>query len=191
MKTVCVLGSPRPKGNSSAIAAHLCTKLEELGAEVQTIPLNTLTYRGCQACMACKTKADHCVLQDDLTPVLAAIREADVVVIATPVYFADVPCQLKGLFDRMYSFLVPDYRVNPRRGRLDPGKKLVFIQVQGRADPDKFADVFPRYEEFLEWYGIEERYLIRDSRGREPTQIDTSPDILAQAEEVARTVMAQ
>ncbi|HSH69267.1 MAG TPA: flavodoxin family protein [Deferrisomatales bacterium] len=189
MKTLCVLGSPRPKGNSSALAKHFCTAMEQLGSEVQTISLNALTYRGCQACMGCKTRADRCVLQDDLTPVLAAICEADVLVVATPVYFGDVPSQLKGLLDRMYSFLVPDYRENPHRSRLPPGKKLVFIQVQGRADVDKFADVFPRYAEFLDWYGIRERYLIRDCRGRKPGEIQTFPDTLTAAEDVARTIM--
>ena len=62
--------------------------------------------------------------------------------------------------------------------------------MQGRADAEKFADVFPRYAEFLDWYGIKERYLIRDCSGREPGEIKTSPEILAAAEEVARTIMA-
>jgi len=191
MRTVCVLGSPRPYGNSSTIARHLCAALEDLGSEVQLVPLNTLAYRGCQACMGCKTRSDRCVLNDDLTPVLAAIEAADVLVIATPIYFADVPSQLKGLLDRMYSFLVPDYRTNPQRSRLAPGKKLVFIQVQGRADPKKFADVFPRYEEFLEWYGLGERYLLRDCSGREPGEVRASEEVLASAAAVARALVAR
>ena len=65
MKIVCLLGSPRPKGNSAAIAARFCEAAEGLGAEVTTFALNKLKYRGCQACMTCKTKLDKCVLKED------------------------------------------------------------------------------------------------------------------------------
>ena len=95
MKMVCLLGSPRPKGNSKAMAARFCGAAEGLGAEVTTFALNKLKYRGCQACMTCKTKLDKCVLKDDLAEVLDAIRDAEVLVLATPIYFAEISSQLK------------------------------------------------------------------------------------------------
>lgn len=189
MKTVCVLGSPRAKGNSTMIARYLCDKLEGLGSEVQTFALNKLTYRGCQACMTCKTKLERCVLKDDLTQVLDALGEADLLVMATPTYFSDVSSQLKGLIDRMYSYLVPDYRANPEKSRFSPGKKLVFIQVQGRPDEDKFADVFPRYEEFFDWYGIKERYLIRCWGVRELGEITDHKEVFTRSDEVVKKIM--
>ncbi len=189
MKTVCVLGSPRPKGNSNTIAEHFCDKIESLGSEVQTFALNKMTYRGCQACMTCKTKLDRCVLQDDLTEVLDAVRETDLLVMATPVYFSDVTFQMKGFIDRLYSFLRPDYRSSPEKSRFEPGKKLVFIQVQGRPDENKFADVFPRYEEFFDWYGINERYLIRCWGVRDLGEIKGRKEVFQRAEEVAAQVM--
>jgi multimeric flavodoxin WrbA len=189
MKTVCVLGSPRPKGNSNTIAEHFCDNIESRGSEVQTFALNKMTYRGCQACMTCKTKLDRCVLQDDLTEVLDAVRETDLLVMATPVYFSDVTFQMKGFIDRLYSFLTPDYRSSPEKSRFAPGKKLVFIQVQGRPDENKFADVFPRYEEFFDWYGINERYLIRCWGVRDLGEIKGRKEVFQRAEEVAAQVM--
>ncbi|MGO8942464.1 MAG: NAD(P)H-dependent oxidoreductase, partial [Syntrophobacteraceae bacterium] len=56
MNIVCLLGSPREKGNSAAIANRFCSTAQGLGAEVKTFTLNNLKYRGCQGCMACKTK---------------------------------------------------------------------------------------------------------------------------------------
>jgi len=47
--------------------------------------------------MACKTKLDNCALEDDLTEVLDAVRETDVLVLASPVYYGDLSSQLKGL----------------------------------------------------------------------------------------------
>jgi multimeric flavodoxin WrbA len=189
MKTVCVLGSPRTKGNSDTIAGHFCDKIENLGWEVQTFALNKMTYRGCQACMTCKTKLDRCVLQDDLTQVLDAVRETDLLVMATPVYFSDVTAQMKGFIDRLYSFLTPDYRSSPEKSRFAPGKKLVFIQVQGRPDENKFADVFPRYEEFFDWYGINERYLIRCWGVRDLGEIKGRQEVFQRTEEVAAQVL--
>ena len=107
MKIVCLLGSPREKGNSAIVANRFCATAERLGAGVQVFALNKLEYRGCQACMACKTKLDHCVLEDDLTEVLEAVRETDVLVLASPVYYGDLSSQMKGFIDRSYSYLAP------------------------------------------------------------------------------------
>lgn len=161
MKIVCLLGSPRPKGNSTTVAKHFCETAEKLGSKVQTFALNKLNFRGCQGCMVCKTKLDKCVLEDDLTQVLDVIHEADVLVLATPTYFAEASSQLKTFMDRTYSYLASDYLTNPKPGRLPPGKKLVFIQTQGQPDENIFADIFQRYEGIFKWYGFGDTHLIR------------------------------
>ena len=109
MKIVSLLGSPRPQGNSTAITRRFQDTAANLGAEVRTFELNRLAYRGCQGCCACKQSLDHCILNDDLTEVLNTVAEADVVVLASPVYYGDVSAQLKGFIDRTYSYLKPDY----------------------------------------------------------------------------------
>lgn len=185
MKIVCLKGSPRSGGNSATIANHFLRAAAAEGAETHSFELNRLTYRGCQGCYACKSRLDHCVLEDDLTEVLAAVAAADLVVLASPVYYGDVTSQLKGFVDRTFSFLVPDYRTNPQPSRLSP-KKLLFILTQGRPDEEAFADIFPRYEGFLKWLGFTEVGLIR-ACGIGPGSVDAlPPSILCQAEEAAR-----
>jgi multimeric flavodoxin WrbA len=161
MKVVCLFGSPRPKGNSTLIANRFCDKAEQLGAKVEKFSLNKLNYRGCQACMTCKTKLDKCVLKDDLSQVLDSIHDADILVLASPVYYGDVTSQMKAFVDRTFSYLVPDYTTNPNPSRLERGKKLVFIQVQGSAYENQFDDIFTRYEYFFKWYGFGDAHLIR------------------------------
>ncbi|HCE44220.1 MAG TPA: hypothetical protein DET40_11790 [Lentisphaeria bacterium] len=58
--------------------------------------------------------------------------------------------------------------------RLLPGKTLVMILAQGDPDKKRFADVFPRYNEFFKWHGINEGHLIRAyySPGRKSTPLD-------------------
>jgi len=190
MKIVCLLGSPRPKGNSTFIAKRFCETAENLGSEIQSFSLNKLKYRGCQACMTCKTKLDRCVLKDDLSEILEAVREADALVMATPIYYGEVSSQLKAFIDRTFSFLKPDYATNPNPSRLLPNKKLVFIQTQGHPDENQFNDVFPRYEFFFNWYGYNDSYLIRACGVLDKGEVETREDVLKLADDTAVKVMA-
>jgi len=161
MEIVCLLGSPRTAGNSTAVARRFCESAESLGAGVRTFALNQLQYSGCQGCMACKNELERCVLEDDLTEVLDAVYEADVLVLASPVYYGDVSSQLKAFIDRTFSYLVSDYTVNTNMSRLKPGKRLVFILAQGDPDEKQHADIFQRYAHFFEWYGFVDSRPIR------------------------------
>ena len=98
---------PALQGKQPCDCQALLDKLESLGSEVQTFALNKLACRGCQA-LVYKTKLDRCVLDDDLTRMLDAVRGADLLVMATPVYFGDITSQFKGFVDRMYSFFTLD-----------------------------------------------------------------------------------
>jgi len=69
--------------------------------------------------------------KDDLEKVLDAVRRADVLVMASPIYYGEVASQIKAFIDRTYSFLASDYVTNPHPSRLSPGKKMVFILTQG------------------------------------------------------------
>lgn len=188
MRILCLLGSPRAKSNSSTIARRFADTAEKLGADVKTYALNKLNYRGCQACMACKKKNGTCALKDDLTEVLKAVQDSDVLVLASPVYYGEISSQLKAFIDRTYSLLKPDYLTNPDPVRLSPGKKLVFILAQGHPDEQAFSDIFPRYDYFMKWYGFAESHLIRACGVREADDVEKREDILALADNTARKV---
>jgi multimeric flavodoxin WrbA len=188
MKIVTLLGSPRPNKNSATIAGRFTDTAAQLGAETRTFELNRLTYRGCQGCYACKKSHDQCVLQDDLTQVLAAVQEADLLVLASPVYYGEVTAQLKGFIDRSFSYLKPDYLTNPQPSRLKLDK-LVFVLTQGHPDEKMFADIFPRYDGFLKWQGVTESRLIR-ACGIGPGSVDEVPvAVLERAGETARALV--
>jgi NAD(P)H-dependent FMN reductase len=189
MRIVSLLGSPRSNGNSATIAKRFTETAVELGAEVRSFELNKLSYRGCQGCYACKKGLDHCVLNDDLAEVLEAVHAADLVLLASPVYYSDITAQLKGFIDRSYSYLKPDYISNPQPSRLSP-KKLVIALVQGNPDAALFADIFPRYSGFLQWMGFTDPTLIR-ACGIGPMSVDQVPEeILLQAEQTARALLS-
>ncbi len=189
MKIVCLLGSPRPKGNTAYLAERFCETARQAGAEIVTFSLNKLTYKGCQGCMTCKTKLDRCVLKDDLEQVLDAVRDADILVMATPVYYGEVTSQMKGFIDRTFSYLKPDYTTNPEPSRLNPGKKLVFILSQAQPDEKQFADIFPRYDYFFKWYGFQDNRLIRACGAMGPKDVASMTAVVEKAEQTARELV--
>lgn len=190
MKIVCLLGSPRKNGNSATVAAHLTAKATELGAAVETVWLNGLQYRGCQACYACKTGSETCVLKDDLSPVLEAVRTADAVVLASPVYYGDVSAQLKGFIDRTFCFLKPEYYARPDCSRLEPGKGFAMLLIQGHPDENSFADVFPRYDFFFKWYGYRPGHLLRGLGISEKSDVTRREYLMEGAERLAAALVA-
>jgi len=184
MKIVAVLGSPRPQGNSSTLARAFLQAAAARGAEVTEYLLNQLAYQGCQGCLACKTKRDTCILEDDLAPVLNAVKEADLLVLASPVYFGDLCGQMKCFFDRTYSYINPDFST-----RVPPGKKAVMVLVQANPDPAQFADIFPRYERWLKLYGCDPVHLLRAVGVREPGDIASQTATLDAAAALARELV--
>ncbi len=184
MKIVCLLGSPRLTGNSTTVANRFLETAQERGAVTETFALNRLNYRGCQACEACKTKLDKCALDDDLTPALAAVAGADILVLASPVYFGDISSQMKAFVDRTLSYLKPDFLTNPEPSRLAPGKRLVFILSQTQAD-NMFVDIFPKYEFFYQMMGFRDNRLIRACGVTRIGDVDRRSDIFDLAEKSA------
>ena len=190
MKISCLIGSPRKNSNSAAIAAKFINTAASLGAQVETVVLNNLTYRGCQGCMACKTTSEKCVLDDDLAGVLESLKKADVIVMALPVYCSDVPGQVKCFIDRTYSYMKPSYLTETNPSRVPPGKKLVFILTQGAPLENLFADIPQRYTGFLKRsMGLGDTYLIRGVGVGGGGAVGVSDQYLTQAEELARSIM--
>ncbi len=189
MKVACVLGSPRANANSSILAGRFCETAQRRGGEVETHVLNDLQYQGCQGCMICKTKLDRCVLEDDLTPVLNAVREADVVVLASPVYFWDVSAQTKGFLDRTFSYLVPDFITNPVKSRLKPGKKFVLILAQANPDEGSFTNIFPKFDYFFRSFGFTETRFIRACGVGGPGEVESRQDVLSLADRTAEELI--
>lgn len=189
MKIAALLGSPRKKGNSTALAQAFLDQAEQLGAQTQTFALNKLNYKGCQGCYACKGKSEVCAVKDDLAPVLEGLSQAGIWVIASPIYYGQVSGQLKCCLDRWFSFLVPDYMTNPQPCRLAPGKKSVWVLSQ--AGPEgAFGDVFPAYANFLKWYGFADNRLLRATNTGQGGATDVSPEKIAEARDLARQLLS-
>ncbi|HEX3012645.1 MAG TPA: NAD(P)H-dependent oxidoreductase, partial [Methanobacterium sp.] len=140
-------------------------------------------------CRKCLTDAEKCIINDDLQEVLEAVRESDVLVLASGVYYGELTSQAKGFIDRTYSFNVPDFITNPNSSRLEPGKCLVMVLAQGHPDENMFKDIFIRYEYFFKKKGFSKNYLIRACGVLNEEDINNKKDVLKQADDIAEEIL--
>ena len=98
-KVLILSGSPRKNGNSDLLCDEFLKGALESGNEVEKIRVAEKKIGFCRACYACK-ETGVCAIKDDMAEVLQKMIDADVIVLASPVYFYSVDAQLKALIDR-------------------------------------------------------------------------------------------
>lgn len=103
MKNVLIIsGSPRKKGNSQRLCEEFKKGAEDKGNSVELIRLAEKKIGFCKACDVCMKNNGTCVQKDDMAEVLKSFKKADVLVLATPVYFYGICAQMKTFIDRTY-----------------------------------------------------------------------------------------
>jgi multimeric flavodoxin WrbA len=104
VKVVAFVGSARKDGNTAALVRHVFAPLESAGVTCEMIQLAGKRIHGCTACMKCaETKDGSCAgVRDFISEeCIPKALEADGIIIASPVYFADVTSETKALVDRL------------------------------------------------------------------------------------------
>lgn len=101
-KVLIISASPRKNGNSDLLCDEFAKGAIEAGHEVEKIRLAEKMVGYCNGCYACQ-KLNKCVQNDDANAIVEKMLSADVIVLATPVYFYSMDAQLKALIDRTVS----------------------------------------------------------------------------------------
>ena len=104
MRILAFNGSPRKKGNTSAIIRAILNGAASEGAETVEVRLHDIDMKGCQGCLACRQKPGVCAQRDDLSPHLESMKTCQGIVFGCPIYMYHVSGQMKQLVDRLYSF---------------------------------------------------------------------------------------
>lgn len=143
-KIIVLNGSPRKKGNTSALVKAFTEGAESAGNSVTGFFLDGMNIHGCKGCFGGGKNPDSpCVQKDDMDKIYPAYKEADVVVLATPLYYWSISGQLKGAFDRLFAVAEcdPDYR-NPKKD------SILIMAAEGYG-----------FEESEYWYDRLEKHL--------------------------------
>ena len=109
------------------LAAQLADGVSKAGANVESIYLHAMDIRPCDACDICQEDGSGCVINDDMQELYPKLRNSDVIVIASPVYWFNLTSQSKLCIDRWYALeSSDDYEL--------AGKKLALLMVYGDTD---------------------------------------------------------
>lgn len=149
-KKILVLnGSPRLKGNTAMLCEEFIKGAESAGHTVTRIDLQRLEIHGCLGCMkGGKDKASPCVQKDGMENIYPAYVEADIVVLASPLYYWSISGQLKTAFDRLFAVAEcnADYA--------NPVKDCALIMAAEGDSPENWKPALDYYEAltgFLKW----------------------------------------
>jgi multimeric flavodoxin WrbA len=104
MKVVAINGSPHKEGNTYYALRMVGSKLEENGIEFEIIHVGNKDIRGCMACGKCrKTQDSRCSMNSDpFNEWIPTIKEADGIILSSPVYFSGVAGTMKSFLDRLF-----------------------------------------------------------------------------------------
>jgi len=102
-KALALSASPRRGGNSDLLCDQFMLGAKETENQIEKIFLRDKEINYCLACDTCQGNGGNCVQKDDMAEILDKIIAADVIVMATPVYFYTMNGQMKTLIDRTYS----------------------------------------------------------------------------------------
>ncbi len=103
MKAVAFNGSPRKGGNTEILLKKVLAEIDAAGIKTELIQIGGKALRGCVACMSCAKKQNHkcAITSDDMNKYIKKALEADIIILGSPTYFADVSAEMKALIDRL------------------------------------------------------------------------------------------
>ena len=149
-KKILVLnGSPRARGNTSMLIDAFTEGATQAGHTVTRFDLQKMDLHPCLGCMkGGRDAASPCVQKDDMLKIYPAYREADIVVLASPMYYWAFSAQLKMAFDRFFAVAECD------PGYANPKKECALIMAAEGNTPENWKPVLDYYHSlmsFMEW----------------------------------------
>lgn len=144
MKKIVILnGSPRRNGNTSALIKAFTQGAESAGNTVTEFFLDSMEIHGCRGCFGGNSSQEcPCVQKDDMSQIYPAVKESDVVVLATPLYYWNMSGQIRTAIDRLFALEEGDG--NLLRGHERASALLMAAEGNG------FDDVLLYYNHLVE-----------------------------------------
>lgn len=106
-KLLAILGSPHKNGATAKMLNCAIQSAQKSGWYVDTVVLSETQLTFCKGCHACMTTGE-CVIKDDIHSIAKLLKECDVVALAAPTYWANVPAIVKNMFDRLFGVAIKE-----------------------------------------------------------------------------------
>ena len=157
-KIIVLAGSPRKEGNTDRLVAAF-VKGAEKNNEVEVFSVHDYKVNPCIGCNSCFSReGNNCFQNDDMQHIYKKLTEADILVIASPVYFYGISSQLKTVIDRLHTPLRNSFNI----------KKLALILVGAAELPEMFDAILTQYKLTLNFFKLEDagKVLVRGAKDK-------------------------
>lgn len=147
---VVITGSPRVHGNSDSIAGAFIEGAIASGNKVVRFDAGRMYIRGCNDCRYCFSNDGECVIRDDMQEIYPALYEADILVLASPVYWYGLTAQIKAMIDRMFAGSTRPY----------PIKSVGLLAVYGDSNEKVVEPTLLQFRTMCEFLGWKQEFIL-------------------------------
>ena len=160
-RIVILMGSERKGGNTEALAGAFMEGAKEKN-EVEMIRVGDINVYPCTGCECCFTSKENvCAQKDDMTWIYEKLKNADMLVIASPLYFYGISAQLKAVIDRLH---------NPMRNTF--AIRRTALLMAGAASKEEIYDaVITQYKLTLSFFGLEDAGMVFARKVKKPGDV--------------------
>ena len=157
MNILIINGSPRKSGNTELLAEAFAKGAAEQH-HVEIVSVRDYKVNPCLGCNACFKANGICAQKDDMAIIYEKMNQADMLVIASPVYFYSISAQLKAIKDRCHNPIRDSFHI----------KKMALLLVGAASLPELFDAILTEYNLCLKFFNIEDagKVLVRDVKGK-------------------------
>ena len=158
MNILILSGSPR-KGGNTDLLVEAFVKGASQRHHIEVVSVHDYKVNPCMGCNACfRSESNTCVQKDDMPLVLEKMTVADMLVVASPVYFYGLSAQLKAVIDRCHNPIRDTFHI----------KKMALLLVGAAALPELFDSILTQYQLCLNFFKLEDagRVLVRGAKDK-------------------------
>ncbi len=188
-KIVALFGSNVLGGNTDKLLTEAIRGAEDVGCTIERVDVVRLNLSGCRQIYHCMDK-EHCAIQDEAEQYLTLLKDADGIIIATPVMTYGIPGHLKSFMDRCQPFYMAKYHrknsfIAPEHAKI---RKTLFICISGMNTPEVFIGPLLTVKAFCQI--IDTKYFDELLQNDMDTikKIETKQDVLKAAYEKGRAL---
>jgi arsenate reductase len=181
-------GSPRKNGNTSFLLSAFMNELQNLGARVKVIDADKKNIIPCKEYSVCENKG-FCPIDDDMnSEIYPLLRQADIIVTATPIFFYSVPAQLKALIDRSQALWARRYKLKLN----DPNQKWrrgFLLSLGATKGKNLFNGLHLTMKYFFDAVGTSLEGSLTYRQIENPGDMEKHPSVLKEVKEKAKQII--
>ncbi len=149
-KILVLTGSVRKHGNTDTLAEAFAEGAKK-HHEVEILSVADLNVNPCIGCNSCFERENHaCFQDDDMSAIYEKLKETDILIIASPVYFYGVSAQIKAVIDRFHTPMRNEFSI----------KKLGLILVGAASLPNLFDSIIVQYRMAIDFFHLEDAGMV-------------------------------